>query len=169
MTLLKWTKDRPFWECPDDLDVAMLSDAMAALYRFLPEEESISFFQQCVEPERSEAVKICAVKACLTLIVDVQIPLPPCTTLAYPFFSKGWKLPWQRSVEPLKRKINDRLGRIFYVCSLSFVLMSSNERAFCRALTHVEARSTHTDRLARLPYGQERSGTRLRRCPTATC
>ena len=71
MTLLKWTKDRPFWECPDDIDVAMLSDAMAALYRFLPEEESIPIFQQCVEPDRSEAVKICAVKACLTLIVDV--------------------------------------------------------------------------------------------------
>ena len=72
VVLLKWTKDRPFWECPDDIDVAMLADVMAALYRFLPEEESIPIFQQCVEPERSEAVKICAVKACLTLIVDVS-------------------------------------------------------------------------------------------------
>ncbi|KAI0737738.1 hypothetical protein C8Q80DRAFT_1276173 [Daedaleopsis nitida] len=96
MVLLKWTKDRPFWECPDDIDVAMLADVMAALYRFLPEEESITIFQQCVEPERSEAVKICAVKACLTLIVD------------------GWKLPWQRSMEPLKDKLKDRLNTIFY-------------------------------------------------------
>ncbi|RPD66792.1 hypothetical protein L226DRAFT_452976 [Lentinus tigrinus ALCF2SS1-7] len=96
MTLLKWTKERPFWECPDEIDVAMLSDVMAALYRFLPEEESLSIFLQCVEPERSEAVKICAVKACLTLIVD------------------GWKLPWQRSMDPLKEKLKERLNLIFY-------------------------------------------------------
>ncbi len=71
MTLLKWN-NKPFWECPDEIDVALMSDAMAALYRFLPEEESLHIFAQCVEPERSEAVKLCVVKACLTLIVDVS-------------------------------------------------------------------------------------------------
>ncbi len=85
MTLLKWTKDRPFWECPDDIDVAMLADVMAALYRFLPEEESIPIFQRCVEPERSEAVKICAVKACLTLIVDVSASRPIFGVALKPF------------------------------------------------------------------------------------
>lgn len=73
MTIMKWTKDRPFWECPDEIDVAMLADVMVALYRFLPEDESIPIFTQCCEPERSEAVKICAVKACLTLVVDVRV------------------------------------------------------------------------------------------------
>lgn len=68
---MKWN-NKPFWECPDEIDVALLSDAMAALYRFLPEEESLQIFEQCVEPERSEAVKLCVVKACLTLIVDVS-------------------------------------------------------------------------------------------------
>lgn len=68
---MKWTKDKPFWECPDEIDVAMIADALASLYRFLPEDESITIFLQCLEPERSEAVKICVVKACLALIVEV--------------------------------------------------------------------------------------------------
>ena len=72
MTLLKWTKERPFWECPDEIDVAVFADVLAALYRFLPTEESLPIFQQCLEPEKSEAVKICVVKACLTLVVDVS-------------------------------------------------------------------------------------------------
>ncbi|KAL7282669.1 hypothetical protein ACG7TL_004142 [Trametes sanguinea] len=96
MTLMKWTKDRPFWECPDEIDVAMMADALAALYRFLPEEESLPIFRQCVEPERSEAVKICVVKACLALVVD------------------GWKLPWQRPLEPLKDALKIRLNSIFF-------------------------------------------------------
>lgn len=70
---MKWTKDKPFWECPDEIDVAMIADALASLYRFLPEDESISIFLQCLEPERSEAVKICVVKACLALIVEVTV------------------------------------------------------------------------------------------------
>ncbi|KAI0355329.1 hypothetical protein OH77DRAFT_1424817 [Trametes cingulata] len=96
VTLLKWTKDRPFWECPDEIDVAMIADALAALYRFSPEDESIPIFQQCLEAERSEAVKICVVKACLALVVE------------------GWKLPWQRSLTPLKNAVKDRLHAVFY-------------------------------------------------------
>ena len=78
ISLMKWTKDRPFWECPDEIDVAMIGDALAAFYRFLPEEESIPIFLQCLEPERSEAVKICVVKACLALIVDVRLFMSLC-------------------------------------------------------------------------------------------
>ncbi|KAI0371618.1 hypothetical protein BV20DRAFT_1017123 [Pilatotrama ljubarskyi] len=96
VTLLKWTKDRPFWECPDEIDVAMIADALAAIYRFSPEEESIPIFRQCLEPERSEAVKICVVKACLALVVE------------------GWKLPWQRPLAPLKEAVKDRLHAVFY-------------------------------------------------------
>ncbi|KAI1796034.1 hypothetical protein LXA43DRAFT_649826 [Ganoderma leucocontextum] len=95
MTLLKWN-NKPFWECPDEIDVALLSDTMAALYRFLPEEESLQIFEQCVEPERSEAVKLCVVKASLTLIVD------------------SWKLPWQRPLQALKDCVMTRLNTIFY-------------------------------------------------------
>ncbi|KAI0329579.1 hypothetical protein GY45DRAFT_1324865 [Cubamyces sp. BRFM 1775] len=96
ISLMKWTKDRPFWECPDEIDVAMIGDALAAFYRFLPEEESIPIFLQCLEPERSEAVKICVVKACLALIVD------------------GWKLPGQRPLERLKDALKRRLNAIFF-------------------------------------------------------
>ncbi|OJT11370.1 Neurofibromin, partial [Trametes pubescens] len=96
LTLMKWTKDKPFWECPDEIDVAMIADALASLYRFLPEDESITIFLQCLEPERSEAVKICVVKACLALIVE------------------GWKLPWQKSVTPLKEALQTRLNAIFF-------------------------------------------------------
>ncbi|KAI0638553.1 hypothetical protein C8Q77DRAFT_1047292 [Trametes polyzona] len=95
LALMKWTKDRPFWECPDEIDVAIIADALAALYRFLPEDESIPIYQQCLEPERSEAVKICVVKACLALIVE------------------GWKMPWQRSITPLKEALQTRLNVIF--------------------------------------------------------
>ncbi|KAH9854976.1 hypothetical protein C2E23DRAFT_883516 [Lenzites betulinus] len=93
LTLMKWTKDRPFWECPDEIDVAILGDALASIYRFLPEDESIPIFLQCLEAERSEAVKICVVKACLALI--------------------GWKLPWQKSITPLKEAIQVRLMTLF--------------------------------------------------------
>ncbi|KAH9939229.1 uncharacterized protein BXZ73DRAFT_88953 [Epithele typhae] len=95
--LLKWTKERPFWECPDEIDVALFADVLAALYRFLPEQESLPIFQQCIEPERSEASKICVVKAVLNLIVD------------------GWKMPWQRNIQPLRDIVQDRLMTIFYV------------------------------------------------------
>ena len=71
MTLLKWSKDRPFWESTEEIDVAVLADVLAALYRFLPNDESLPIFQQCLEPEKSEAVKICVIKACLSLILDV--------------------------------------------------------------------------------------------------
>ena len=92
ITLLKWTKDKPFWECPDEIDVSLLSDALAALYRFLPEEESLTIFHQCLEPERSDAVKLCVVKACLTLVVDVRVSsfaVPVTTELNVTFRRDG--------------------------------------------------------------------------------
>ena len=41
-----------------------------AIYRFLPIEDSGPVFQICFEPERSEPVKTCVVRACLTLVQD---------------------------------------------------------------------------------------------------
>jgi hypothetical protein len=37
----------------------------------MPEEEAVALFSTCVEPERSDAVKICVVKACLILEQEV--------------------------------------------------------------------------------------------------
>ena len=41
-----------------------------AVYRFLPVEDSAPLFTICFEPERSETVKTCVIRACLTLIQD---------------------------------------------------------------------------------------------------
>ena len=41
-----------------------------AIYRFLPIEDSGPVFQICFDPERSEPVKTCVVRACLTLVQD---------------------------------------------------------------------------------------------------
>ncbi|KAG6919754.1 hypothetical protein DXG01_001588 [Tephrocybe rancida] len=66
------TSRKPFWESPDEIDVALYAEAMVAVYRFLPEEDALSLFAICVEPERSEAVKLCAVRACLTLVQETS-------------------------------------------------------------------------------------------------
>jgi len=62
---------KPFWESGDEIDVAMYSEALVTIFRFLPNEESLPLFTTCLEPERPESVKICAVKACLTLSLEV--------------------------------------------------------------------------------------------------
>lgn len=62
---------KPFWEASDEIDVEFYMQALVTLFRFLPEDESLPFFSLCLEPERSDAVKICVVKACLTLTLEV--------------------------------------------------------------------------------------------------
>ncbi len=44
---------------------------MVALYRFVPPEESLPLFLFCLRPEKSDAIKTMAVKACLTLAQEV--------------------------------------------------------------------------------------------------
>lgn len=73
--LAKWgTSQRPFYECPDEIDVALVADAMVTMFRFLPEGESLPVFVQALQPEMSDAVKVSAIKACITLITEVRIP-----------------------------------------------------------------------------------------------
>ena len=50
--------------------MALYADALVAIYRFLPIEDSGPVFRICFEPERSEPVKICVIRACLTLVQD---------------------------------------------------------------------------------------------------
>ncbi|KDR84288.1 hypothetical protein GALMADRAFT_87191 [Galerina marginata CBS 339.88] len=61
---------KPFWESPDDIDVALYADALVAVFRFLSLEDSTPLFQACVEPERSDAVKTSVIRACVTLVND---------------------------------------------------------------------------------------------------
>lgn len=63
---------KPFWELTDDIDVAMYAEALTTVFRLLPEEDSIPLFTVCLEPERSEAIKTCALRSFLTLITEVR-------------------------------------------------------------------------------------------------
>ena len=69
--LLQYHDHKPFWEAPEEIDVSMFADALVLLYRFSPLEEAHQLFKTCLEPERSDAVKLCVIKACVTLSVEV--------------------------------------------------------------------------------------------------
>jgi hypothetical protein len=63
---------KPFWDSGDEIDVDLYAQAMVVAYRFLPEEETVPLFITCLEPDRSDAVKVAAVKACLVLTLEVS-------------------------------------------------------------------------------------------------
>lgn len=66
---------KPFWETTEDIDIALCAEAIVSTFRFLPEDDYLPLFSVCVEPERSEAVKTCALRACLTLVQEVRTSL----------------------------------------------------------------------------------------------
>jgi hypothetical protein len=70
--LTHWDNRRPFWESPDEIDVTIFADALVALYRFSPLDDVLPLFQTCLEAERSDAVKLVAIKASVTLSVEVR-------------------------------------------------------------------------------------------------
>ena len=70
--LYHWDNQRPFWECPDEIDVTIFADALVALYRFSPPDDVVPLFKTCLEAERSDAVKLVAIKASVTLSVEVR-------------------------------------------------------------------------------------------------
>jgi hypothetical protein len=69
---------RPFWDA-DEIDVGVISASLVAIFRALPEEEVLELFNICLDPVHSAAVKLCVVKACLMLTIDVCLLL--CTWL----------------------------------------------------------------------------------------
>ncbi|KAG2156346.1 hypothetical protein DEU56DRAFT_231415 [Suillus clintonianus] len=99
-TLQKSPGQKPFWDSFDEIDVATYAEALVAVFRFLSEEESISLFLDCLEPERSDAVKICAIKAATTLSIEAP------------------RLPWQQSLEKLQIAISPRLRCIYKTASV---------------------------------------------------
>lgn len=50
----------------------LFGESLATVFRFLPEEESIPLFVTCLEPERSEAVKMVAARAIFVLANEVE-------------------------------------------------------------------------------------------------
>ncbi|KAJ7034157.1 hypothetical protein C8F04DRAFT_582650 [Mycena alexandri] len=90
------TGQKPFWDL-EEIDVALYAQALVMIFRFLPEEDSLSLFEECLLPERSEAVKLCVMRACLTLVQEASL------------------LPWQKSLEKLISIVAPRLMAIFKV------------------------------------------------------
>jgi len=89
---------RLFWETHDDIDVSMYSESLVALYRFLASEDSIPLFHSCLEHERSEAVKTCAVRASLTLVEDAL------------------RFKWQKKFADLRGTMGPQCRAILRVC-----------------------------------------------------
>lgn len=82
------------WEA-DEIDVVLYANVLVTVYRFLSPEESVPLIKEWLEPTRSDAVKICAVRACLTLAQEAS------------------RFPWQRSLTPLHVSISKRLREVF--------------------------------------------------------
>ncbi|KAJ2930404.1 hypothetical protein H1R20_g6694, partial [Candolleomyces eurysporus] len=81
---------KAFWDNSEEIDVALYADALVAIFRFMPEEDSIPIFMECIEPERSEAVKTCVIRATLTLVNEAS------------------RLPSQKSLDRLRDSIARR-------------------------------------------------------------
>jgi neurofibromin 1 len=62
--------------------VSVYAQALTMIFRFLPEEDSLPLFEECLMPERSDAVKLCAVRACLTLVQEVILFCVPVSSLS---------------------------------------------------------------------------------------
>lgn len=89
------TATKPFWDPQHEfLDISLYADVLVFIFRFLSEEESLPLFKACVEPEKSEAVKICIVRACKTL------------------YQESSKFSWQRSLKNLEPIIARRFLNI---------------------------------------------------------
>ncbi|KAJ6460124.1 hypothetical protein C8R47DRAFT_1161242 [Mycena vitilis] len=88
------TGQKIFWDL-EEIDVAVYAQALTMIFRFLPEEDSIPLFEECLLPERSDAVKLCVVRACLTLAQEASI------------------IPWQKSLDKLIVAVAPRLTSIF--------------------------------------------------------
>ncbi|KAG6849386.1 hypothetical protein H0H93_008893 [Arthromyces matolae] len=94
------TSRKPFWDSQDQIDVAVYAEALVAMFRFLPEEDALMLFSVCMEPERSEAVKLCVVRACLTLVQEAS------------------RCKWQRPLSKLQNLMCRRLRVIYQTSGL---------------------------------------------------
>ncbi|KAJ4479043.1 hypothetical protein J3R30DRAFT_2708420 [Lentinula aciculospora] len=94
-----WNPNRKsFWEYCEDINVALWAEALVSVFRFLPKEDWHALFSICLEPERSEAVKLCAVRACLTLMQEASL------------------FPWQDPLDDLEQLVAPRLRQLQKTC-----------------------------------------------------
>ncbi|PFH50162.1 hypothetical protein AMATHDRAFT_80979 [Amanita thiersii Skay4041] len=92
------TYRKAFWDSYDDIDIALYAEALVAVYRFLPDEDALPLFTNCLRADRSDAVKTCVVRACLTLVQDSN------------------RVPWQKPIDKLQEAVSRRLRDLFMAC-----------------------------------------------------
>lgn len=81
-----------------------------AVSRFLPLEDAAPLFQACMEPERSDAVKTCAIRASLTFVQDAA------------------RFSWHKAFDDLAVTVAPRCRDILRVCFTSpKIFISSTE------------------------------------------
>ena len=68
---MTYRNQKPFWESDEEIDVGIISDILVVIHRYIPEDDSISVFQTCLEQSQSCAVKMCAVRALTLLSIEV--------------------------------------------------------------------------------------------------
>ncbi|KAJ7668141.1 hypothetical protein B0H17DRAFT_990194 [Mycena rosella] len=87
---------KPFWDL-DEIDVALYAQALTMIFRFLPQEDSMLLFEECLMPERSDAVKLCVIRSCLTLTQEAP------------------RIPWQQSLDKLIQVVGPRMMAIYKI------------------------------------------------------
>ena len=122
---------KPFWESHDDIDIALYADALVAVFRFLPLDDSKELFRICFEPERSEPVKTCVARACLTLTQDAP------------------RFHWQKPLDQPACWVATRCREILIVCT-PFSILHARLNCFpldCLPLQGASLRRLETDHL----------------------
>ena len=64
---------KPFYESPDPIDVNLYADILVTIFRFNATEAMDNVFPTCLSMERSDAVKVCVVRAMVTLVLEVGV------------------------------------------------------------------------------------------------
>jgi neurofibromin 1 len=99
--------------------VTIFADALVALYRFSPLDDVLPLFRTCLEAERSDAVKLVAIKASVTLSVEVRNFCPPVKCNVPLMIFQARAISWQPTIVPLFDHSAGRFRTIFKVSSLS--------------------------------------------------
>lgn len=119
--------------------MALYADALVSIFRFLPFEDSAPLLQACIESERSDPVKTCAIRAFLTLVQDKS------------------RFQWQRSFDDLVSAVASRCRDIMKVRKTYvylIVALTSN-----RVLVFDALISTRTTNPNEWQHGQSRRGS----------
>ena len=123
--LWKAQDDRPFFESADPIDVSLYSDIIAGIARFLPEDDHLRVLHECLEPDRSDAVKLVGIKALITLCH--QVGIPRLFVFANHRISKASK--WSH-LEPIRTPtLIERVRLLYQVSRVYYCLDNKTENA----------------------------------------